>query len=46
MNFAIVEFSEVGSSNSNRLSPTGTITSRTCSASTISSGETLSPSFS
>src|SRR5580700_3719506 len=45
INFAIVELSEVASSSSNRLSPTGTITSRTCSCSTVSSGETLRPSF-
>src|SRR5271166_3419334 len=46
MNFAIAELSDVASNNSNRLSPTGTITSRTCSCSTVSSGETLMPSFS
>src|ERR1700722_13813868 len=44
-NFAIVESSEVASSNSNRLSPSGTITSLTCSCSTVSSAETLRPSF-
>jgi len=42
----IAELSDVGSSNSSRLSPTGTMTRRTCSASTVSSGETVNPSFS
>ena len=43
---AIVESSDVASSNSNRLSPTATITTRTCSCSTVSSEETFRPSVS
>ena len=39
----MTEFSEIGSSNSIRVSPSGTITTRTCSASTVSSGEKLQP---
>ena len=46
MNFAMTEFSDTGSSSSIRLSPRGTITTRTCSASTTSSGETVTPNFS
>src|SRR5215472_10784027 len=45
MNLAMVESSDVASSNSRRLSPTGTMTSRTFSCSTVSSGEMLRPSF-